>query len=222
MSYESNLPLLTRIYHERQSRMFCGMHAINNLLQLPISERYNNNEMDSIAEKMYEREKSILTEDYSIKNNHRSSYFFLSFGNYSYEVVCEALTNRNCSMESVQIESPFSDWHVGEREVVGLICNVREKGMNSLCLPKSCFKTSTHQSLRTGHWFSIGKIYNVMRARDEENHPDTNYQEEYLWYNHDSRFKIPKRLNDDRELFHFIRRLDDERGIQVWKVVKNL
>jgi hypothetical protein len=88
-----SLPLVS-LYHERQSRMFCGMHAINNLvrnrlliltlamqLQLPEHERYDKNTMDAIADEMHEREKQVYAEMSghrpNIKNTHKSKILML-------------------------------------------------------------------------------------------------------------------------------------------------
>ncbi len=68
------------IYHERQSRQFCGLHCINNMFQRKV---YTKQEMDSIADEMYQKELALYQDETKpnskilLSNSHRSSYFIL-------------------------------------------------------------------------------------------------------------------------------------------------
>lgn len=64
------------IYHERQRRMLCAVHALNNLLQ---SQRFEKIELDKICESMTPRH---------IWNPHRNPF---GLGNYDVNVLMAAL-----------------------------------------------------------------------------------------------------------------------------------
>jgi hypothetical protein len=240
--YREKLPLIS-LYHERQSRMFCGMHAINNLLQLPENERFDRYKMDMIADDMYNREKQLFAEMTGghkhflprIKNTHKSKIFLFSMGNYSFEVVSEALAQKGYAMDIIDVTAPYTEWHVNDPTVIGIIVNVRNMTRNqfNLCNCFPFFKTR----LGDGHWFSIGKVYNIYGIDTQQNNPEatdasSSVQIEndygtadnvtYRWYNHDSKFKTPQVLSSNEELYHFIQNLYEERQLQMWRVSKIL
>jgi hypothetical protein len=67
-----------RIYHERQSKQLCALHALNNLFQSP--KAFTKHELDSICKE--------LAPDARIFNPHRS---FLGLGCYDVNVIIAAL-----------------------------------------------------------------------------------------------------------------------------------
>lgn len=71
-----------RIYHERQSKQLCALHALNNLFQNP--NAFTKQELDAICKE--------LAPDARIFNPHRS---VLGFGCYDINVIISALAKRN-------------------------------------------------------------------------------------------------------------------------------
>jgi hypothetical protein len=157
------LSTTVNVLHETQKRQFCGLHAINNLLQLTNEDKLNVEQMDKIADEMYNREQQLFREamcseeddgvdsswlcfmnrrqqappPIKIKNNHKSKRFLLgSFGNYSFEVIYEALKFKGFEMSRVDITK--SDWEIDSEDVVGLVINaVNYKTVKKSYLEKS-------------------------------------------------------------------------------------
>lgn len=82
---KKNIKLINKnhIYHEKQSRQLCALHALNNLFQ--DSNAFTKNDLDSIAETL--SPSSIL-----LFNPHKSKF---GFGNYDVNVLLMALQNKN-------------------------------------------------------------------------------------------------------------------------------
>lgn len=72
----------TSVYHEKQMRQLCALHALNNLFQG--DQSYTKAELDDIC--------SNLSPNVWI-NPHRS---VLGLGNYDINVIMTALQRRNC------------------------------------------------------------------------------------------------------------------------------
>lgn len=70
------------IYHERQSKQLCALHALNNLFQDP--KAFTKQDLDAICEE--------LAPDSRIFNPHRSA---LGFGCYDVNVIIAALAKKN-------------------------------------------------------------------------------------------------------------------------------
>ncbi|KAM3128595.1 Josephin-1 [Paramecium bursaria] len=74
------------IYHEKQEYWQCGLHAVNNILQLR-NERFKKEEFDKIANDLYEQS----TKEISMFNPHKSMFI----GNYDANVLIIALQRKN-------------------------------------------------------------------------------------------------------------------------------
>lgn len=102
--------------------------------------------------------------------------------------------------------------------VVGLLVNARTE-RSCPCFP-IFIKGDIHENdggiltQTGGHWFSIGKVY----ERTDYGTIDCN--DEYRWYNHDSKFKTAQALSNNDELHHFVQTLHQERQLQMWRVCK--
>lgn len=70
------------IYHERQSKQLCALHALNNLFQDP--QAFKKHDLDEICKE--------LAPSARIFNPHRSS---LGLGCYDVNVIIAALSKRN-------------------------------------------------------------------------------------------------------------------------------
>jgi len=227
--------------------MFCGMHAINNLLQLPEDERYDYKKMDAIADKMHEREQNIYNESMNdktvkIRNNHRSKlFYFISTGNYSLEVITEALLLKGYGIEMVKLNMSSEKWQLDDSSVIGVIINVHNlvpmdstQNMTSLLC---CLYTSNRNSsvlkregisyIRTGgHWFSLGKVYSspTTPKADDQTITELNIDDisaggdVYSWYNHDSKNNNAQLL--EHGIASFISELQKNREVQMWRVKK--
>lgn len=117
------------MYHEKQKRMLCGVHAVNNLLQ---SKVYTKETFDAIAERLF----TVSPEkDMHALNPHRSMFF----GNYDANVVIEALNLVGFNTEWFPKTSPGADlaelfW---EDNVAGIIINQSSfMGRHWTCLRK--------------------------------------------------------------------------------------
>lgn len=77
--YEQETPSL-KIYHERQSKQLCALHALNNLFQ---NSSFSKQDLDTLCKE--------LAPDYRIFNPHRS---VLGLGCYDVNVIIEALSKK--------------------------------------------------------------------------------------------------------------------------------
>ena len=66
------------MYHERQRRQLCALHALNNLMQVPGA--FTQKDLDKIA--------TDLSPESYLLNPHKS---FLGLGNYDVNVIMRAL-----------------------------------------------------------------------------------------------------------------------------------
>lgn len=78
---EDNARSSGRIYHERQSKQLCALHALNNLFQS--SSAFTKQDLDAICKE--------LAPDARIFNPHRS---VLGFGCYDVNVIISALAKK--------------------------------------------------------------------------------------------------------------------------------
>lgn len=72
---------VTTIYHERQSKQLCALHALNNLFQNP--QAFRKHDLDAICKE--------LAPDSRIFNPHRSTF---GLGCYDVNVIISALAKR--------------------------------------------------------------------------------------------------------------------------------
>lgn len=74
--------LPNKIYHERQSKQLCALHALNNLFQSP--QAFKKQDLDSICKE--------LAPESRIFNPHRSTF---GLGCYDVNVIIAALSKRD-------------------------------------------------------------------------------------------------------------------------------
>ena len=101
------------IYHEKQKRMFCAVHAINNLLQVDQNDERaaSKDELDHIADQLKLEEKNLLydgnhqetKQSLSLFDRLTNSYRTPIFGNYSFEVTksFQTIQNKSISVSNV-------------------------------------------------------------------------------------------------------------------------
>ncbi|KAH7643765.1 josephin domain containing [Dermatophagoides farinae] len=149
------------IYHEKQSRQLCALHALNNLFQN--SNAFTKNDLDSIAE-------TLSPSSLILFNPHKSTF---GFGNYDVNVILMALQNKN--YEAVWFNKKKDPKQLNLNVIFGFILNI----------PNDCdfwknaltFFTSSRR-----HWIAVRKFdsqyYNLDSKLKE---PITIGQEENLF-----------------------------------------
>uniref|UniRef100_A0A6P6Y0R9 ubiquitinyl hydrolase 1 n=1 Tax=Dermatophagoides pteronyssinus TaxID=6956 RepID=A0A6P6Y0R9_DERPT len=136
---KKNIKLFNKnhIYHEKQSRQLCALHALNNLFQ--DSNAFTKNDLDSIAETL--SPSSIL-----LFNPHKSKF---GFGNYDVNVLLMALQNKN--YEAIWFNRKKDPKRLNLNVIFGFILNI----------PNDCdfwknaltFFTSSRR-----HWIAVRKF----------------------------------------------------------------
>ena len=151
--------------HEKQWLQQCGIHAINNLLQLSKSDAVNETgktnqkrvtieEMNQISDELTHRELKILSNDYDKNNDevyHRlslldkwkSHHRTPIFGNYSYEALEMALHRRNARLIRYTQKQD-------RKIVLGYLLNIKTETLSLLqYIP---FLRNSR------HWYCISKV----------------------------------------------------------------
>ncbi|XP_022218447.2 josephin-like protein [Drosophila obscura] len=122
---------ISKIYHEKQTKQLCALHALNNLFQEHI---YKKEELDNIC--------SNLSPNVWI-NPHRS---ILGLGNYDVNVIMTALELRNC--EAFWFDKRKDPSDIDLEKIVGFILNIpSEYKIGAILLP-----------LRRRHWIAVRRI----------------------------------------------------------------
>ncbi|XP_013140625.1 PREDICTED: josephin-1 [Papilio polytes] len=129
----------TPIYHEKQVKELCALHALNNLFQM--RNTFSKSELDSIC--------SRLSPNVWI-NPHRS---MLGLGNYDINVIMAALQKKGC--EAVWFDKRKDPGCLDLSNICGFILNVpSDYKLGFVMLP-----------LRRRHWITIrqiqGNFYNL-------------------------------------------------------------
>ncbi|XP_017156142.1 josephin-like protein [Drosophila miranda] len=128
------------IYHERQSRQLCALHALNNLFQG--RDPYTKSELDEYC--------YILTPR-SWLNPHRS---WFGWGNYDVNVLMYALQQHHC--ETVWFDRRRDPKCLDLGQILGFIMNVPLRLPLTQLLPPA---------LRMRHWLALrcinGSYYNL-------------------------------------------------------------
>ncbi|XP_043283133.1 josephin-2 [Venturia canescens] len=129
------------IYHERQVKELCALHALNNMFQ----ERcFNKQELDQIC--------YGLSPDVWI-NPHKS---FLGLGNYDINVIMAALQKRGC--EAVWFDKRRDPKCLSLDNIDGFILNVpTEYKLGFVLLP-----------LKRRHWVALRKIHGAFYNLDSK------------------------------------------------------
>ncbi|XP_050664012.1 josephin-2 [Leptidea sinapis] len=127
------------IYHEKQVKELCALHALNNLFQK--SNTYSKSDLDSIC--------SRLSPNVWI-NPHRS---ILGFGNYDINVIMAALQKNGC--EAIWFDKRKDPGCLNLANICGFILNVpSDYKLGFVMLP-----------IRRRHWIAIrqiqGNFYNL-------------------------------------------------------------
>ncbi|XP_022819377.1 josephin-2 [Spodoptera litura] len=127
------------IYHEKQVKELCALHALNNLFQMRAT--YSKSELDAIC--------SRLSPNVWI-NPHRS---MLGLGNYDINVIMAALQKKGC--EAVWFDKRKDPGCLDLSNICGFILNVpSDYKLGFVMLP-----------LRRRHWITIrqiqGNFYNL-------------------------------------------------------------
>lgn len=129
----------TKIYHEKQVRELCALHALNNLFQ--IEGFFNKRELDTIC--------NSLAPDVWI-NPHKS---VLGLGNYDINVIMAALQTKG--FEAVWFDKRKDPSQLNVKNICGFILNVpSDYKFGFVMIP-----------LRRRHWIAIksikGTYYNL-------------------------------------------------------------
>ncbi|EDW09728.1 josephin-like protein [Drosophila mojavensis] len=120
------------VYHEKQMRQLCALHALNNLFQG--DQSYTKGELDDIC--------NNLSPNVWI-NPHRS---VLGLGNYDINVIMTALQKRNC--EAIWFDKRKDPSIIDLDSIIGFILNIpSDYKFGVITLP-----------LRRRHWIAVRRI----------------------------------------------------------------
>ncbi|KAK0174844.1 hypothetical protein PV327_010567 [Microctonus hyperodae] len=129
------------IYHERQMKELCALHALNNLFQ---ERGFSKQELDQIC--------YSLSPDVWI-NPHKS---LLGLGNYDINVIMAALQKKDC--EAIWYDKRRDPNCLALDNIVGFILNVpTEYKLGFVLLP-----------LKKRHWIALRKIHGVFYNLDSK------------------------------------------------------
>ncbi|EDW72092.1 uncharacterized protein Dwil_GK10623 [Drosophila willistoni] len=132
----------SQIYHEKQTRQLCALHALNNLFQG--AESFSKAELDDIC--------SNLSPDTWV-NPHRS---VLGLGNYDINVIMTALALRN--YQAVWFDKRKDPDCIDMDAIVGFILNIpSDYRFGVVTLP-----------LRRRHWIAVRRIGTVYYNLDSK------------------------------------------------------
>ena len=224
--------------HEKQKLQLCGKHSINNLLQLETSTK----QFDKVADDIFENERQLyygsvdsassrvsLWFKRKTMSNHHKRKFLISFGNYSYEVMESILRKHNLDMVTVrknwQGDAEGDPWGLNNPNSVGLLFNLQRyetvntnSSSDEITTGCFCFVPFSRKKKNTpkprqaiaGHWWAIGKV----RIEDGQG----GFTEH--WYNHDSQYDIPQKLNDISEVYKVVNDYVSYMGnsLLMWKI----
>ncbi|XP_053689777.1 josephin-like protein isoform X2 [Sabethes cyaneus] len=120
------------VYHEKQIKELCALHALNNLFQN--RESYNKFQLDEIC-------RNLAPNDYI--NPHRS---ILGLGNYDINVIITALHMKGC--EAVWFDKRRNPSCIDTSKIIGFILNV----------PSNYKIGIVRLPLQRRHWIALKKI----------------------------------------------------------------
>ncbi|XP_052871134.1 josephin-like protein [Anopheles cruzii] len=120
------------MYHEKQQRELCALHALNNLFQDKSS--FSKSQLDHICQ-------SLSPNDYI--NPHRS---LLGLGNYDVNVIIAALHMKDC--EAVWFDKRKDPSRIDTSKIVGFILNV----------PTTYKVGFVRLPIQRRHWIAIRQI----------------------------------------------------------------
>ncbi|XP_058836182.1 josephin-like protein isoform X3 [Topomyia yanbarensis] len=120
------------VYHEKQIKELCALHALNNLFQ--DRDCYNKVQLDEIC-------RNLAPNDYI--NPHRS---ILGLGNYDINVIITALQLKNC--EAIWFDKRKDPSCIDTSNIVGFILNV----------PSNYKVGFVRLPLQRRHWITVKSI----------------------------------------------------------------
>lgn len=133
---------LVDVYHERQVREMCALHALNNLFQ--DKNAFSKKDLDEIC---------LNLSPESFINPHRS---VLGLGNYDVNVLMAAVQLKNC--ETIWFDKRKNLKCLNPQNIFGFILNT----------PSSYKWGFLHLPFRRKHWISLRKIGNVYYNLDSK------------------------------------------------------
>ncbi|KAI1296677.1 Josephin-2 [Halotydeus destructor] len=138
------------LYHEKQSRQLCAMHALNNLFQ---EEAFTQKDLDDLCQSLAPECKFI--------NPHKSP---LGLGNYDVNVLMSAVQSKN--HEAVWFDKRKEPEQIVLENVKGFILNIPNSStgnrfVNLIYLPLSVFMSRKH-------WISVVKKHDVWHNVDSK------------------------------------------------------
>ncbi|XP_022201567.2 josephin-1 [Nilaparvata lugens] len=120
------------VYHEKQVKQLCALHALNNLFQQPCT--FSKEELDTICQD--------LSPDCWI-NPHRSA---LGLGNYDVNIIMAALQNKG--FEAVWFDKRKDPMQLELNNVYGFIMNI----------PSNCRFKFVVLPFQRRHWIAIRQV----------------------------------------------------------------
>ncbi|ALC40677.1 CG3781 [Drosophila busckii] len=182
------------VYHEKQMRQLCALHALNNLFQGDHS--YTKTELDNIC--------NNLSPNVWV-NPHRS---LLGLGNYDINVIMTALQKRN--FEAVWFDKRKDPCCINFDETYGFILNIpSDYKFGIVTLP-----------LRRRHWIAVRRIGDNYYNLDSKLHqPELigNESDTLQFF----REQLTQE-NQQRELFIILEHKEDKTTAQRWEKKKNI
>lgn len=136
------------IYHEKQSRMLCAVHALNNLFQQP--KTFTKADLDNIC--------STLAPDKSYFNPHRN---MVGLGNYDVNVIIAAIESKDLQVTWFDKRKLIEDLNLDQ--IKGFILNI----------PTDFSLGFIHLPIKRKHWTTIRQIDGIYYMFDSKNNqPD--------------------------------------------------
>ncbi|XP_016962872.1 josephin-like protein [Drosophila biarmipes] len=181
-----NTTMVQGIYHERQTRHLCGLHALNNLFQTP--DTFSKSELDDYCTTLTPR---------NWLNPHRS---WIGWGNYDVNVIMYALQQRNC--EAVWFDRRRDPQCLNLGAIFGFILNVPAQMSLGYYIPLP---------FQMRHWLALrrinGSYYNLDSKLREPR--CLGAEEQFLEF-------LASQLQLDHELFLVLHEVDGEKDQQRW------
>jgi len=133
---------MNEIYHEKQSKELCALHALNNIFQ--IKDAFSQEELDSICYKLSPE---------TWLNPHKSC---IGLGNYDINVVTAALLARHCDV--IWFDRRKDPSLIKLDKVIGCILNI----------PNDYKLGWFHLPLKRRHWIGLKQINGVYLNLDSK------------------------------------------------------
>lgn len=143
-SSEISVTPRTNIYHERQSKQLCALHALNNLFQDP--KAFTKQDLDAICKE--------LAPDHKLFNPHKST---LGLGCYDVNVIISALSKKN--LEVVWFDKRKELTCLDLNSIFGFILNVpNTPSSNFFALPLHYIPMQAQIWSSQRHWVALRKL----------------------------------------------------------------